>query len=118
MDFLKIPEQHLPQSNGLTPRARANSCQDIIINERRGSWLPDRRGSWLPDITRWRSASVLVETTIQPGVNNELLYKITDVVLIICATTFVICSFAYGVLWIYGAANSDSWKYRYDTYHK
>ena len=111
MDFLKIPEQQLPQSHGVTTRARANSCQTIIIN--------DRRGSWLPDITRWRSASVIqLETTTQPGVNNELLYKITDIVLIICATTFIICSFAYGVLWIYGAANSDSWKYRYDTYHK
>ena len=105
MDFLKIPDQQLPLSNGLTTRTRSNSCQNITLN--------DRRGSWLPDITRWRSASVIqMEPVIHHGVNNELLYKITDVVLIICATIFIVCTFAYGVLWIYGLANSKTWDKR------
>ena len=109
MDFLKIPDQQLPLSNGLTTRARSNSCQNITLN--------DRRGSWLPDITRWRSASVIqMEPVIHHSVNNELLYKITDVVLIICATIFIVCTFAYGVLWIYGLANSKTWDYKLEIY--
>ena len=109
MDFLKIPGQQLPLSNGVTTRARSNSCQNITLN--------DRRGSWLPDITRWRSASVIqVEPVMHHSVNNELLFKITDAVLIVCATIFVISMFAYGVLWIYGVANSKSWDNRLEIH--
>ena len=101
MDFLTIPDQHIPQANRRSIRGRANSWQAIP--------LEDRRSSFLPDITRWRSFSTLqIETTTESRVNHELLYKITDAVLILCATTFIICSVAYGVLWIYGAANSSS----------
>ena len=105
MDFLKLPDQQLPQSNRrsscIETRGRANSWQAIPLVE--------RRSSFLPDITRWRSFSTLqIETTTESGVNHELLYKVTDGVLVVCATIFIICSVAYGVLWIYGAANSST----------
>ena len=101
MDFLTIPDQQIPQANRRSTRCRANSWQALP--------LEDRRSSFLPDITRWRSFSTLqIETTTESGVNHELLYKITDAVLLLCATTFIICSVAYGVLWIYGAANSST----------
>ena len=42
------------------------------------------------------------KSSTSPFWSLELLYKITDVILVICALTFIISSIASIILWLYG----------------
>ena len=45
-----------------------------------------------------------IEESIDSYCTLEILYKITDIVLILCAAIFIVSAIAYNVLWITGAA--------------
>ena len=85
-----------PQEPYLKRRSRGRSCHAIQSESTLG----------LLRRTRSRSAAgVLVNTTYgtqRSSSSLELLYTITDIVLVICGAVFIISSVASIVLWMYG----------------
>ena len=94
---LRPPEPHLSK------RFRAHSCIELDIDDPRS--LGEKPGRALKK-QRSKSDSILQNTTSNDTGSDvcslEILYKITDIVLIICAVLFIISAITSIILRLYG----------------